>query len=342
MRALLIPGDGVAEMTQLPDPVPGQGEVVIRVHRSGICGTDLHFLEESREERGERARIVPGHESAGVIAAVGPGVVHGTVGDRVIGYHHIGCGSCRWCRADLPTQCERKTITGRTRHGSNAEYELLPEWAAIPLPDLYSFDHGVLLSCNISTAYSALAKANVGPGTRVAVFGQGVVGMSAVMLAAALGAHVAAVDLSDARLATSAELGAGLIANPANGDVIAAVREWSGGRGVNVALECSGTGPAVRGCLDVLGPEGTLVFVGGGARIDAKSDDLLGRELRLVGTSVYRPSEFYAFTRLIEDERLDLDRLISRTFAPEEAPAAYAMAGNRNAKKLLFDWVGAR
>lgn len=339
MKALLIPGDHVVRLEELPDPVPGPGEVRIRMHRSGICGTDLHFLRETIADRGERGRTVPGHESAGVVESVGPGVTARRVGERVIGYHHIGCGSCHHCRADVPTQCASKTVTGRTRHGSNAEFEVLPAWAVFPLDDAFSFDAGVLLACNVSTAFSALRKGDVRATTTVAVFGQGVVGQSAVMLARAMGARVAAVDPSGPRRETARALGAELTLDPTTDDVVGALARWGGGRGVQVALECSGNGQAVRAALDALGPHGVLVFVGGGSQFAASSNDLLGREATLVGSSVYRPSEYDLLTRFVRERGLDLDALVEEVFPPERAAEAYARAGEMTARKLLFDWT---
>lgn len=337
MKALLIPGDGRVELVSLPDPTPGPGEVVIEMHRSGICGTDLKFLEETAEEAKSRAHYVPGHESSGVIAAVGPGVVHRKVGDRVIGYHHIGCGSCHYCRCDLPTQCADKTVTGRTRHGSNAQYELLPEWAVMPLADEFSFDEGVLLACNVSTAFSALRKAEVNVFRRIAIFGQGVVGLSATLLAAAQGARVAAIDLSDNRLQKASQFGADITINPMRTDVVEALRQWSG-RGVDVVIECSGSEKAVAQALEALGPEGTMVFVGAGGHLDTLSNTLLGRELKLWGSSVYRPGEYDPMVRLILERQLSISRLLERTFLPEEAQAAFTLAQQRDSGKLLISW----
>lgn len=337
MKALLIPGDGAVNLVDLPDPTPGPGEVVIEMRRSGICGTDLKFLEETTEEAKARAAFVPGHESSGVIVAVGPGVTHRKVGNRVVGYHHIGCGDCHYCRSDLPTQCENKTVTGRSRHGSNAQYEVLPEWATFLLPDEFDFDEGVLFACNTSTAYSALGKAETGPLRKIAIFGQGVVGLNATMLATAMGARVAAVDLSQNRLRMAASLGAELTLDPAQQDVVEELRRWSG-RGVDAVIECSGSAKAVAQALDALGPEGAIIFIGAGSHVDTLSNTLLGRELKLWGSSVYRPSEYEPMLALIREKRLPLKSLIEQVYAPEQASEAYARAHQREVGKLLFRW----
>lgn len=338
MKALLIPGDGRVEMVDLPDAEPGPGEVKIQMKRSGICGTDLFFLRETRDARGMGAGIVPGHESAGVIVATGAGVTSRVIGERVVGYHHIGCGACRFCRADLPTQCADKTVTGRTRHGSNAEFIVLPAWAAFPLPAAFDFDEGVLLACNVSTAFSALRKAKASALQKIAVFGQGVVGLSVLMLGLKMGAQIAAIDVSSSRLQIAQDLGASLVLNPNETDVVSELRNWSGGRGLQAVIECSGSSQAARQGLDALGARGVMVFVGAGSELTLSSNDLLGREVKLLGSSVYRPSEFQLLVDFICDKSIPIRDLIESTFEPEDAAAAFELAATQTKGKLLFAW----
>lgn len=339
MKGLLFPGNGELKIVELPDPQPGPGEVVIAMRRSGICGTDLHYLHETTVQRGERAAVVPGHETAGDIIAVGPCVTRRKVGERVIGFHHIGCGFCRYCRQGVPTQCATKRVVGRHIHGSDGQYVVLPEWAAFPLPDDFDYGEGVLLACNVSTAYSALMKAGVSALTQVAIFGQGVVGQSVTMLASALGARVASVDLSDGRLERSRELGSELGLNPQNDDVISALKRWGGGRGVDVVIECSGSSLAVGQALGVLGPRAIMVLVGAGGSIpETPLGTMLAGEATIIGSSVYQPGEYEPMIDLIRTKQLSLKRLIEREYRLEEALEAFAAAERRDSGKLLFRW----
>lgn len=338
MKAILLPGDGEIKLVNLPDPQPGPGEVVLAMRCSGVCGTDLHFLRESVEQRGDRAGVVPGHEASGVIVAVGEGVVHRKVGERVIGYHHIGCGFCQYCRAGAPTMCANKRVVGRHIHGSDGQYEVLPEWAVLPLPDDFSFEEGALLACNVSTAYSALRKGAVSPGTRLVIFGQGGVGLSAVLLARALGARIAAVDLSDNRMRMGAAFGVEKTINPARENVVEEIRQWSGGRGADVVLECSGSSKAMQQAVQAAGPQTAVVFVGGGGVLETPVAELLAKELKLYGSSVYKPHEFDDMLRLIREKQVPIAKLIARSFLIEEASAAFALAAKQEVGKVLFRW----
>ncbi|MBX3143023.1 MAG: alcohol dehydrogenase catalytic domain-containing protein [Trueperaceae bacterium] len=339
MKAVLFPGDGEIELVDLPDPEPGPGEVVIQMQVSGICGTDLHYMRETPEQRGSKRGIVPGHEAAGVIVAVGPGVVRRKVGDRVVGYHHVGCNHCHYCRLGVPTQCPNKTVVGRHIHGSDGQYEVLPEHGVFVLPDDFSFVEGAIIACNFSTAYSALMKVPVDARSRVAVLGQGGVGLCATMIAAAFGAKVAAVDLSDNRLARSKEMGAELILNPKRDDVTDALKRWNAGRGPDVVVECSGSSTAIAQGMAALAPLGSMVFVGAGGAVNADVGAFRSPEQRLLGTSVYRPGEYEPMLRLIRDNGLDLGQIVEGEYSIDEAREAFDVMLRQDTGKALFRWA---
>jgi threonine dehydrogenase-like Zn-dependent dehydrogenase len=215
---------------------------------------------------------------------------------------------------------------------------VLPEWAVLPLSDDFTDEEGALLACNVSTAYSALMKGPAAALTRLVVFGQGGVGLSAVLLGRALGARVAAVDLVDERLHMASEFGAELTLNPSRDDVAREILLWSGGCGVELIVECSGATAAIQQALAVAGPHGKLIFVGAGGRLDIPVAGLLGRELSLHGSSVYQPHEMEALMRLIREKQIPIRRLIGQTFRIDQAEEAFAAAAARNGGKILFDW----
>lgn len=339
MKAVLFPGDGEIELVDLPDPEPGPGEVVIQMQVSGICGTDLHYMRETPEQRGAKRGIVPGHEAAGVIVAVGAGVVRRKVGDRVVGYHHVGCNHCHYCRLGVPTQCPSKTVVGRHIHGSDGQYEVLPEHGVFVLPDDFSFVEGAIIACNFSTAYSALMKVTVDARSRVAVLGQGGVGLCATMIASAFGAKVAAVDLSDNRLARAEEMGAELALNPKRDDVTDALKRWNSARGPDVVVECSGSSAAIAQGLAALAPLGSMVFVGAGGSVNADVGAFRSPEQRLLGTSVYRPGEYEPMLRLIRDKELDLGRIVEGEYSIDDARAAFDVMLRQDTGKALFRWT---
>lgn len=338
MKAILFPGSGTIRHAELADPEPGPGQVLIRMSMSGICGTDLNYLAESPEQRGERCEIVPGHEACGVIVAVGPGVLRRKVGDRVVGYHHVGCGLCHYCRLGVPTQCPDKQVAGRHFHGSDAQYEVLPEHAALPIPDAVSDIEGAIIACNYSTAYSALMKADLRPLQTVAVFGQGGVGLCATMTAVALGARVAALDLSDDRLQMGRTFGAEITLNPTRDDVVNELRAWGGGRGVDIVLECAGSSQAIDQGLAALGPLGTLMAAGAGSVLNADTLRFRSPEQTIKGTSVYRLYEFEPMIRLLLERRLPLEEIVHTVTTVDHAEDAFETMKQQETGKVLFDW----
>lgn len=339
MKAMLFPGDGEIELVTLPDPEPGPGEVVVQMKVSGICGTDLHYMNETPAQRGERCAIVPGHEAAGIIVAVGPGVVRRKVGDRVVGYHHVGCNHCHYCRLGIPTQCPDKRVAGRHVHGSDGQYEVLPEHGVFVLPDEFDFVEGAIVACNFSTAYSALMKVPVDARSSVAVLGQGGVGLCATIIAHAFGARVAAVELSDYRLTRASELGADLTLNPQRDEVIDGLKRWGDdGRGPDVVIECSGSSSAIRQGMAALAPLGAMVFVGAGGEVHSDVGAFRSPEQRLLGTSVYRPGEYEPMLRLIRAKGLDLKRIVEAEYAIDDARAAFDVMLQQDTGKVMFRW----
>ena len=150
----------------------------IRIVASAVCGSDLHKYRQSQAERDEHgySKLALGHEGAGVVDAVGPGVTYPAVGDRVVIYHLIGCGHCEHCRRGEPGFCREMQGFNWVRDGVNAEYVVVPARNALPLPDDFDFEDGALLACNLGTAFAAARKARASGDMTLAVSGLGPVG----------------------------------------------------------------------------------------------------------------------------------------------------------------------
>ena len=175
MQCLICPGDRTVELTTKPIPEPGPEDVRVRIVSSAVCGSDLHKYRQSQAERDEHgySRLALGHEGAGVVDAVGPGVVHPAVGDRVVVYHLIGCGHCEHCRRGEPGFCREMQGFNWVRDGVNAEYVVIPARNALPLPDDFDFEDGALLACNLGTGFAAARKAKASGDMTLAVSGLG-------------------------------------------------------------------------------------------------------------------------------------------------------------------------
>lgn len=211
-----------------PDPEPGAGQVSIRVEACGLCHTDIHAAHGDWPVK-PRPPFVPGHEGVGLVEALGDGVTHLAVGERVaVPWLGWACGRCEHCLSGWETLCERQINTGYGTDGGYAERMLA--WAdfARPVPDGVTPLDAAPLTCAGLTTYKALKVAGVRPAQLVAVSGVGGLGHLAVQYAKIAGATVAAIDVTEEKLALAASLGADILVNAAKDDPAAVLREHGG------------------------------------------------------------------------------------------------------------------
>lgn len=314
MRALRLtrPGRPV-ELHDVPVPAVGRRDVLVRVAAAGICHSDAHY-------RAGRSRVDPlpltlGHEVAGVVERVGDDVTAVRPGDRVCLHYLIACADCHHCSRGHEQFCRTGSMIGHFRDGGWAEYVAVPERNAVPLPDTIPFAHGAVLMCSSATSLHALRKARLAGGETVAVFGAGGLGMSAVQLARALGAlDVYAVDLDPEKLRLAERHGA-IAVSARDGDPVAAIRERTGGRGVDVALEVIGLPVTMRQAVQSLAVQGRAVIAGVAQEpltIDTYRD-LLGREAELIGANDHLLQELPLLLELARRRALDLSDVVART-----------------------------
>jgi len=241
MKAVVFPGARKVQFMDFPDPTPGPGEVVLEIKSSGMCGSDLKFYRAvggaSSLGLGKLSGpVIAGHEPCGVVAAVGAGVAENQarVGMRVMQHHYRGCGVCEHCCTGWMQLCVEgvKEVYGATGHGAHARYMKCPARTLVPLPDELSFDAGAAISCGTGTAWGALHRLDLQGDHTIAVFGQGPVGLSVTLLAAAMGARVIALDTSEERLGRAKEFGADVLINPLKTEnVVQAIKDVTHGRG---------------------------------------------------------------------------------------------------------------
>jgi S-(hydroxymethyl)glutathione dehydrogenase/alcohol dehydrogenase len=255
---------------------PGPGEVLVRTMSTGICGTDLHFTGGLFPFP---TPTVPGHEAAGIVEAVGPGVEDFTAGDRVIVCDQAFCGHCARCLSGQMVYCTDPAAKRRQHHrlhidgqparqylgvSSFAERMLVDANHLIPLPETLSFDAGALLSCCLTTGLAAVFNiAQPAPGSRVAVFGCGGVGLGAVQAARIAGAaQIIATDPQPHRRELAAALGATDVIDPDSQDPVAAILAATGNEGVDRAVEAVGTAATAVQAFSVLAPGGHATVLG--------------------------------------------------------------------------------
>lgn len=253
-------GNRRVEAREFPDPVPTAGEAVVRVRASGLCGSDFNPFRAP-----QATDSISGHEPCGEVEALGSGSAGARVGDRVIVYHYSGCGTCKYCRTGWEQLCSsgRKTY-GFGSNGGNADYILVPARTLVPLPDELSFEEGAAIACGTGTAYGAMLRLAVSGRDTLAVFGQGPVGLSATLLAKAMGARVIAVDISPERLDFARELGADHTVNSKDTDPLEAIRDLTHGEGADAAVDCTGNADARAQMVRCVRIFGSACFVGEG------------------------------------------------------------------------------
>jgi propanol-preferring alcohol dehydrogenase len=278
MRAMAVAQYGAPlRLMDLPRPVPGPGQVLLRVLGCGVCRSDLKIADGAMPFSNTlRLPHVPGHEIAAEIVDFGPGPDGGAAasrgdqagpplraGDRVVVYNYWGCRTCEHCQAGEENLCERlRGWTGFTSPGGFQEYLVVPDDCVLPLPPNVPPEHGGPLSCALGTAYHAVVtQGAVRAGEVVAILGAGGVGLHAVQVARATGAQVAAVDLQRHRLDAARAAGADVViaAGDGAGD---AVRQATRGRGADVVVDTVGHHASLVASTDLVRCGGRIVLVG--------------------------------------------------------------------------------
>jgi len=239
MKAAVVTGfDAPLEIQERPVPVPGPGQILVRIEACGLCHTDIHAAHGDWPVK-PTPPFVPGHEGVGVVCALGEGVRHRVIGDRVaIPWLGHACGHCDQCIRGWETLCLEQQNSGYSVDGGFAEYAVADATYAVPVPDGVSAFDAAPLTCAGVTTYKAIKVAEVRPSERVAVFGIGGLGHLAVQYARLVGAEVIAVDVTEEKLALARELGADHVVNAAETDPVTAI-EALGGADVAIALAVS-------------------------------------------------------------------------------------------------------
>lgn len=314
MKAVRMVGPGrPLELHHVPIPSAGEEDVLVRVRAAGICHSDAHY-RAGRSPMGPLP-LTLGHEVAGEVEWVGANVQNVRAGQRVCLHYNISCGACEYCRAGHEQFCSTVKMIGHHIDGGYAEYIAAPARNVIPLPEEISFEEGATLMCASATAFHALRRGRVQAGERVAVFGVGGLGMSAIQLAKALGAaEVYAVDIKQDKLELASEYGA-IPVDAGRGDPLEAIRAATAGRGVDVALEMIGLPLTMKQTVGSLGVRGRAVIVGlGQAPIEIHPyETLIGQEAEIIGSNDHLLDELPILVDMARRKVLDTSRVVSRT-----------------------------
>jgi len=315
------------EIEQVSDPVPAADGVVIRVMASGVCRSDWHGWQ------GHDADIelphVPGHEFAGIVEEVGGHVNDWRAGDRVTVPFVGGCGRCDQCLSGNHQVCDFQFQAGFTHWGSFAQYVSVryADVNLVRLADEMKFSTAASLGCRFATSFRAIVdQGRVSSGQWVAVHGCGGVGLSAIMIATALGANVVAIDISDERLDLAQQLGAVAGVNANSGDnIVEAVKEASGG-GTHVSVDAIGDANVCFNSIDCLRKRGKHIQVGlmvaENSRPVVPMDKVVANELEILGSHGMQAYRYKEMLDLINAGKLSPEKLIGDTINLEGSIAA--------------------
>jgi len=339
MKAGVLYGGKDIRVEEVPDPVPGPAEVLIEVKAAGICGSDLHSYRARPERPWFLYPHTSGHELAGVVAALGPGVTKLKVGDPVgiEPLHLMGCGKCRWCREGHYEACPtRGTVNGVRQHSSGfAELDVAPQSNCYPLPDELSLEAASILDV-YACAVHAVHLVPVKPSYTVVVVGTGPIGLSVAEAYKALGARqVIVCGRRDPILTKAKEIVADEVINSAQVDPVEAVKELTHGEGAEVVIEAvGGQAPTFAHALHMVAPTGTLGIMGMYTVPQALDcQEAYRKQIQITWINSYSTwdgvPEFKIAMEMMMSGRFRPLQIITHRFPLDEIGAAFAAADNK-------------
>jgi S-(hydroxymethyl)glutathione dehydrogenase/alcohol dehydrogenase len=348
---------------QLPGE-PGLGEVLVRLAASGVCHSDLHALDG---EWDTPAPLVLGHEGAGIVEAVGEGVDHLAAGDHVILSWTPSCGRCEYCASGRPVLCEVANETayqhvladGKTRlsdgdqpvksflgAGTFADHAMVPATAAIKIRDDAPLAQAALVGCAVTTGIGAVINtAKIEAGSTVLVIGCGGVGLNVVQGARLAGARqIIVADVSDEKLELGKQFGATDAINSKQTDLVAAVRELTGGPGVDYAFEAIGLPFTIEQSYEAIRRGGTAVVVGqvaDGVKISIDPFVMSDQEKKLIGSNYGSSRQVIDFPRILDlymEGKVDLDSMITNRIRLEDVNDSFDEMRSGNGIRSVIEY----
>jgi len=329
MRAAVLEDKRKWVVKEVPDPVLGRDEVLIRVQYCGICGSDLHIYKEG-------AAVGSGHEFSGDIVEIGPDVKEWSVGERVAVEPCISCGECRWCKLGQVGLCEEYYVALMQYQGAFATYAKAKHYYVHKLPDGLSYEQAALVEPTSSTLH-AVRLSGMQEGDVVAVLGLGPMGQLAARLARALGAKaVYATEVSQSRLELAREV-VDEVVDASRTDPVARILELTHGEGPDIVFECAGSVATTQQSIALVRKGGTVVIVAICFDwVEMPVSNIVLRQLTLKGSQCFAVGEFVAAFELIKDRKIDVAPLVTCTMPLDEINEGFEKALRAEGGKVLI------
>jgi L-iditol 2-dehydrogenase len=334
MRAAVYRGMNDVRLETVPVPAIGPGELLLKVHTCGVCGTDLKKIATGSHS----APRIFGHETSGVVAAVGAGVHIFQPGDRVVVFHHIPCRECYYCRHKTFAQCLTYKKVGCTAGfeasgGGFAEYVRVMDWiveqGTVKIPAGVSFEQACFVE-PVNTCLKGIEALRLERGETVLAIGQGPIGIILSVLARRAGATVITSDLYPERLKISKSLGFERTIDASQQDAVRSVREQTEGRGADAVILAVGSNALIRPAMEAARPGGRILLFAQTQRGEVVVDpaSICVDEKALLGSYSASVDLQRESVRFVMDREMDLERLISHRFPLQEGVRALQLAAN--------------
>ena len=332
MKQAIMIDPGTIEFREIPKPLPGRQQVLIRVRRIGICGSDVHVNHGKHPFT--TYPVVQGHEFSGVIESVGKGVTKLRVGTLVTATPQEVCGTCAPCRRGDYHICDHLKVRGFQAPGCAQEWFVTEADKIVPLPATFTFEQGALVE-PVAVGVHSVARAGRLAGRNVAVLGAGPIGNLVGQVARAQGAQVLITDISEYRLEIAARCGLKAVSNAKKESLAQAAQRAFRGKGFAVAFDCAGVEATLTEAVSSIEKGGTIVVVGVyGEHPRVNMGFVQDRELSLIGTLMYQYQDFVKAVRLMKTGAVITPPLDSKHFSFSEYPAAYAFVDAQADKSL--------
>lgn len=341
MKALLLSAYHQLEVADLPAPVAGPNEVLVRVEACGICGSDVHGYDGSSGRR--IPPIVMGHEAAGIVEAIGSDVQGIAAGDRVTFDSTVYCAHCDFCLRGQVNLCDNRQVVGVScgdyrREGAFAEYVRVPAHIVYKLPNSLSFAEAAMLEA-VSVALHAVRISGSGEGKSALVIGAGMIGLLTLQAAQAAGySPVFIADVDATRLALAREVGADAVLHASGDELVQAVMAQTKGAGVDIVFEAVGRNETIATAIDAVRKGGTVTLIGNiTPSIHLPLQKVVSRELRLLGSAA-SAGEYPEAIRLMTSGRIQVRPLITAVAPLEDGPQWFARLHARepNLMKIIL------
>lgn len=344
MKACVLHGIGDLRVEEVNTPSPAKSEVLIKIKASGVCGSDISRVFTKGTYH---FPTIPGHEFSGQIVAVGAGVSSTLIGKKAAVFPLIPCMKCDACQIGEYAQCSDYNYFGSRCDGGFAEYISVPSWNLVIVPESLSYEEAAMAE-PAAVAVHALRQAGIEIGDKVVIYGAGTIGLMLGQWALAWGAdQVMLVDIDKAKIAFAKELGFENVWNSTTGDPVEWIKEITGGRGADLAIEGAGVSSTLEQCLKCVRPFGKVVAMGnpiGDMKLSQKAYwELLRKQLKIVGTwnSSYislPKNDWVLAVRAMEQKKINVKSFITHRFPLNMSIEALEIMKNKSEfyNKIMF------